>query len=38
MIGRRGFLGTTGAFTCIQVPSLRYCTTLGGRENASRFT
>ncbi len=23
-----------GAFTCIQVPSLRYCCTLGGRENA----
>jgi hypothetical protein len=23
-----------GTFTCIQVPSLRYCTTLGGRENA----
>ena len=23
-----------GTFTCIQVPSLRYCTTLAGRENA----
>ena len=23
-----------GDFTCIQVPSLRYCCTLGGRENA----
>ncbi|MCQ2392093.1 MAG: metallophosphoesterase [Kiritimatiellae bacterium] len=23
-----------GAFTCVQVPSLRYCATLGGRENS----
>ncbi len=27
-----------GAFTCIQVPSLRYCTTLGGRENSYCIT
>ena len=27
-----------GTFTCIQVPSLRYCLTLGGRENAYCLT
>ena len=27
-----------GSFTCVQVPSLRYSTTLGGRENAYSIT